>query len=233
MNNNTIPVEALPEAATKTLGIDVSKWQVDIDWQRVRDAGYQFAMIRASVGDRYDLRFVDHWYGAERAQMVISTYHFFERGCGSAFEQAQVYYRSIKRMWRRTGSLYNDEYLEGSLYTPMLPPVLDIEHEEGKSTNPSAEELLDFLEYMEQATEMCPWIYTCIGWWAQAIGNDPRFARFPLWAADYTPPLDIPKPWTDVVMWQTSSRAKVPGIDGNVDVNTFYGSPATLRWMAR
>lgn len=218
-----IPAEALPEATTEVLGIDVSKWQASIDWQRVREAGYQFAMIRASVGERYDLRFVDHWYGAETAGLVIGTYHFFERGSGSGVEQAAAYCRSFQRMWR----------VPGHAPVTMLPPVLDIEHEEGKDYDPSPEELLAFLDYVEQQTGLCPWIYTCIGWWSKAIGDDPRFARYPLWAADYTPPLDIPKPWTDVVMWQKTSRAKVPGINGHVDVNAFYGSVETLRWMAR
>ena len=36
-----------------TPGIDVSRYQGEIDWKKVAAAGYKFAVIRATVGDYY------------------------------------------------------------------------------------------------------------------------------------------------------------------------------------
>ena len=49
-------------------GIDVSKYQGDIDWSAVRRAGIDFAFIKATEGgDHADDRFLDNWAGARAA----------------------------------------------------------------------------------------------------------------------------------------------------------------------
>ena len=49
-------------------GIDVSRWQGEIDWGRVAAAGYHFAVIRATVGNYYtDPRFYENWHDAHDA----------------------------------------------------------------------------------------------------------------------------------------------------------------------
>ena len=46
-------------------GVDVSKYQGDIDWPRVRSSGVAFAYIKATEGgDHADERFLDNWEGA-------------------------------------------------------------------------------------------------------------------------------------------------------------------------
>ena len=48
-------------------GIDVSKYQGDIDWHRVRASGIDFAFIKATEGgDHTDDRFRDNWAGRPR-----------------------------------------------------------------------------------------------------------------------------------------------------------------------
>ena len=37
-------------------GLDVSRFQGEVDWERVKAAGYQFAMLRAGYGDNTVLR---------------------------------------------------------------------------------------------------------------------------------------------------------------------------------
>ena len=49
-------------------GIDVSNWQGDIDWDKVRAAGTQFAFIKATEGGDYlDPKFAQNWQAAKRA----------------------------------------------------------------------------------------------------------------------------------------------------------------------
>ncbi len=49
-------------------GIDVSYWQGDIDWKKVRDAGIKFAFIKATEGgDHLGPKFRQNWHAAKRA----------------------------------------------------------------------------------------------------------------------------------------------------------------------
>ena len=63
--------------ATKV--IDVSKWQGDINWQQVKAAGIQGAIIRAGYGkvsDQKDPKFEQNYANAKAAGIPIGAYHF-------------------------------------------------------------------------------------------------------------------------------------------------------------
>ena len=69
-------------------GIDVSKYQGDIDWPRVRASGVAFAFIKATEGgDHADERFADNWAAARAAGMPRGAYHYYYF-CRPALEQA-------------------------------------------------------------------------------------------------------------------------------------------------
>jgi lysozyme len=58
-------------------GIDVSYWQGDIDWLKVREAGVHFAFIKATEGgDHLDPKFLENWEGAKRVGIARGAYHF-------------------------------------------------------------------------------------------------------------------------------------------------------------
>ena len=58
-------------------GIDVSKFQGDIDWNAVASSGVKFAWIKATEGgDRADERFQANWTGAKAAGVAHGAYHF-------------------------------------------------------------------------------------------------------------------------------------------------------------
>ena len=58
-------------------GIDVSKYQGDIDWNSVRAAGVRFAWIKATEGgDRVDEKFAQNWAAAKAAGVPRGAYHF-------------------------------------------------------------------------------------------------------------------------------------------------------------
>ncbi|RYH05608.1 MAG: hypothetical protein EON57_07475, partial [Alphaproteobacteria bacterium] len=59
-------------------GIDVSKYQGDIDWDTARKGGVSFAYLKATEGgDRVDQRFAENWRAARAAGMPRGAYHFF------------------------------------------------------------------------------------------------------------------------------------------------------------
>ena len=58
-------------------GIDVSKFQGDIDWNAVASSGVKFAWIKATEGgDHADERFQANWEGAKAAGVPRGAYHF-------------------------------------------------------------------------------------------------------------------------------------------------------------
>ena len=58
-------------------GIDVSKWQGSINWDKVKNSGIKFAMVRASYGksqkDRY---FDENVANAQKAGLDTGAYHY-------------------------------------------------------------------------------------------------------------------------------------------------------------
>ena len=58
-------------------GIDVSKYQGDIDWNSVYGSGVKFAWIKATEGgDRVDDKFEQNWTRAKEAGLPRGAYHF-------------------------------------------------------------------------------------------------------------------------------------------------------------
>jgi len=221
--SDTIPVEHLPEEPSEVLGIDISHHNQIEDWNRVVAAGVQFAIIRVSHGGELDRKLVAHMKAARGAGIVVGAYHYYESPDEySDAPEPEAQARTFLDALRSVGML-NVGAVPG-----LLPPVLDAE-----SGHPGADALLRWLHEVEVETGLCPWVYTMIGWWASAIGDDDRFSRHPAWIADWSPPLNIPRPWVDAIIWQHTNRAKVDGIRGLVDLNRFYGSKETLDWLAR
>jgi len=91
-------------------GIDVSKWQGEIDWDAVAGAGIRFAIIRTTHG----LGTLDEWYDfnwseARRVGVLRGTYQYFAPA-SDPVAQADLL---LDRM--------------GPLEEGDLPPVLDVE----------------------------------------------------------------------------------------------------------
>ena len=57
-------------------GIDVSSWQRNVDYSRVKASGVEFVMVRAGFGDNLDSRYVSHIRGAQAAGLPVGIYWF-------------------------------------------------------------------------------------------------------------------------------------------------------------
>jgi len=71
-------------------GIDVSKFQGDIDWNAVANSGVKFAWIKATEGGDPDARFQANWEGAKAAGIPHGAYHFVY-WCRSPLEEIQIF----------------------------------------------------------------------------------------------------------------------------------------------
>ncbi len=202
-------------------GIDVSKYQGNIDWEQVKEAGVSFAFIKATEGgDRVDSKFAYNWAAAKAAGVPRGAYHFVY-WCRQPHEEIGNF-----------ASVVPNE-------PDALPPVLDVEATPTSGTCKRTlyrEEVLRdmkaMLEQMERHYGKKPIIYSSVDFY-QAILHSNALAEYPIWvrSTKYHPQVRYgDRRWT---FWQYRSDGRIPGITGAVDQNAFNGSADQWRsWLA-
>jgi lysozyme len=205
-------------------GIDISRWQGNIDWRQVRAAGTRFAFIKATEGgDHFDPRFRENWAGARAAGIPTGAYHFVY-WCRPAHEQAQWFVQHIPRT--------NDALT--------LPPILDVEWNGHSRTCPrkvsretAIEKMKLMLRELEQHTGRRPIIYTDIPFHKDVIEGTAEFEGYPFWIRSTAARPEERYANRRWEFWQYTTTGRVPGISGNVDRNAFYGSEQEFQaWVA-
>ncbi|MFE4052077.1 lysozyme [Streptomyces sp. YIM B13518] len=221
------PARGLLAPTDGVQGIDVSHWQGGIDWTSVRDAGIQFAWMKATEGTTYkDDRFNTNYPAAHAAGVIRGAYHFALPDASSGAAQA-TYFAANGGGWSR-------DHLT-------LPGVLDIEHNPygamcyGLSTTQMRTWINDFHTAYKARTTRDVVIYTTASWWNTCTGNwTGMSAKSPLWVAHWTSASSpaVPSGFPTWTVWQYTSTGSVPGVSGNVDRDQFNGSRDRLLALA-
>ncbi|MEV6104728.1 GH25 family lysozyme [Streptomyces sp. NPDC051940] len=208
-------------------GIDVSHWQGSINWTSVRNAGIQFAWIKATEGTSYkDPQFNANYTNAYYAGVIRGAYHFARPNLSSGATQAN-YFASNGGAWSRDNLT--------------LPGVLDIENNPsgsacyGLSQTSMRNWILDFYNTYKSRTTRDVVIYTSPSWWNTCTGSWSGMAtRSPLWVAhwtsNHTP--SLPGGFSVWTIWQYTSSGTVSGVSGNVDRDKFNGDRSRLLALA-
>lgn len=189
-------------------GIDVSAWQRTIDWGKVKNDGIQFAMLRASYGQKgIDKCFKKNVQGAKDAGVQIGAYHYcYATTVAGAKAEARHFLDIIKGI--------QFEY----------PICLDIEDK--CQAKISAETLTDmaiaFLEVLEGAGYFAA-IYANRSWFTSRL-NMKRLKPYTIWLAQWR----VDKPSFTPGIWQYTSDGKVAGIKGRVDLDVSYNDYETI-----
>src|SRR6185436_19864854 len=120
----------------------------------------------------------------------------------------------------------------GTLEADDLPPVIDVEDNDGLGPAAVADQVQLWIDHVTAAIGKPPVIYTGFYFWRDQVGA-PDFTSSPLWHAQYTSAEcpNIAPPWADWAFWQYTSSGSVAGIPGNVDTNRFNGTIDDLRQM--
>jgi len=201
-------------------GIDVSKWNGDVDWRQVRKSGVSFAFIKATEGkDRIDPRFHEYWQGARAAGLPHAPYHFYYF-CSSADEQADWFIQNVPRE---------------SIH---LPPVIDVEWNPSSPTcrfRPDAatvrSEMQRFMQRIEAHYGKQAIIYTSVDFHRENLVGAFQDHHFWVRAVAQHPSEIYPdRRWA---FWQYTSTGVVPGIRGETDINVFAGTRKNWQnWVA-
>ncbi|EHJ00696.1 glycoside hydrolase family 25 [Clostridium sp. DL-VIII] len=180
-------------------GIDISHYNGDIDFKKVKSAGIQCVYMKATEGTTYiDPSLESYYSGAKSAGLKTGFYHFLV-GTSSPETQAQNFYNNIKNK-------QSD-----------LKPVLDIE----TSGFDVMDYTMRFINEFNRLSNMDVCIYTYSGF----IDNlDNRLAKYSLWEANYyTSFSNLPSNsiWRSRVGQQYTDQGTVDGINGSVDLDQF------------
>ncbi|SDL66983.1 Glycosyl hydrolases family 25 [Corynebacterium mycetoides] len=198
-------------------GVDVAGHQRPggrpIDWRTVAGPGGQhFAFVKATEGEGWKNEFYyEDAHAAADAGLKVGAYHY-ARPAESPVTQAQHFAATIN-----AGPALS------------LPPVLDLEVDEGLSPVALAAWTGTFLSEVERATGVKPMIYTYRYFWYERMDNTSAFTGYPLWLAAYQN--QAPHPvggWDKISFWQRSDSGRLPGMHTPVDMNVFNGSAADL-----
>lgn len=191
------------------LGIDVSSYQGDIDWNIIQNQGIKFAFIKATEGSGMTDDYIrQNLENIADTNIYHSAYHFFS--FDSAGEtQAENYISAVGK----------DEI--------NLPPVIDIEFYGDKSRNqPSRQEVYKILspltERLENHYGVKPIIYITSPLYFKYIINS-EFSDYPIWIRNVnSEPLLI-----DWDFWQFSDKGILEGYYGKekyIDLNVYNGN---------
>lgn len=199
-------------------GVDVSRWQGDIDWPTLRSQGANFAYIKATDGgDHLDPMFKKNWREAHKAGLKRGAYHFFY-WCRVASEQADWFIRNVPKV------------------PGALPPVIDVEWNGQSSckTRPSRakvqEKMQVFMDRLEAHYGQRPIIYTSPDFYADNLRG--HFKNYPFWLRAVAEPPSKVYPGRAFVFWQYSGSGLSQGVKGKIDLNVFNGSEAQWRRWA-
>lgn len=198
-------------------GIDVSRWQGDIDWHRVRNAGISFAFIKATEGgDHADPNFRRYWREAAQARIPRGAYHYYYF-CRTGAEQAAWFIHNVPR---EIGS---------------LPPVIDLEWTNSRTCprRPPPHEVKReaeiFMQIVGRHYGQRPIIYTTVDFYRD---NQLGTMRAEFWLRSVADHPSARYPGQRWAFWQYTGTGIVPGIRGNVDLNAFAGTALDWqRWL--
>lgn len=192
-------------------GIDVSRWQQEIDFGQVAEAGISFCWCKATEGlGHVDSRFAFNWGAIREAGMIRGAYHFGRPGSDSV-AQADFVFDTVRPA---TGD---------------LPIVLDLEKDDGLTPRDVRAWTESFVGRLRERMGIPPIIYTGFYFWRDVAGDGDAI-DCPLWLAAYVedPAKYVPKAWSHWSFWQYTSKGSVAGVRGNVDRDAWHADEAAL-----
>lgn len=196
------------------LGVDVSKYQGDVDWKKVKETGIDFTILRLGFrgyGEAGKLA-VDEYFeknikGALDAGLEVGVYFFSQAvSCEEAEEEAAFVLDHIK---------------DYSVTGPVIFDTEEIKDDTARTDCLTKEQFTDhciaFCSEIEKAGYR-PMIYANMKWMAFTLELE-RLEDYEKWYADYEAVPQNPYAFT---IWQYTEKGKIPGIEGSVDLNIWF-----------
>ena len=195
-----------------TFGIDVSKYQSSIDWDKVKTAGVEFAIIR--IGYRgygsgalvQDPKFEEHFTNARNAGLRVGIYCFSQAvNENEAREEAQacVY-------------VLNGRQLDYPIYFDTEASGAGNGRADGLGVEDRTKCAVAFCEEVKTLGYK-PGVYASTTWFRKRLDMS-QLSSYYIWNAHY----NVASSPIACNMWQGTCTARIPGYGGQIDVNISY-----------
>ena len=213
-----LSMDILPDGATAQ-GIDVSEHQGRIDWNAVKASGIDFAILRVgfgapSWGGRVDYQFNRNISECERLGIPYGVYIY-----SYAFDNQQAADEASMVINCLSG------------HNPRLPVYYDLEDNSiianGRQTGIALRAQVFCNRISAAGYE--PGIYANLNWFNNILTDSVfKSSSWDHWIAQYNSQCDYTGNYS---FWQYKSNGKVPGINGNVDMNYAYVDVSLYHWQ--
>ena len=199
----------------KTFGVDVSKYQKNIDWEQIKKAGVSFVIVRigyrgygASGALVLDHMFEEHFTNVKNAGLKVGVYFFSQ---ATTEEEA-------KEEAFACAYVLNGRKLD-------YPIFFDTEAS-GASGGSGRADGLGVADRTKCAVAFCeevkangykPGVYASTLWYRNRVDLS-SLTKYTIWNAHY----GVASSPIDCALWQGTCTARLPGYKGDLDVNISY-----------
>ena len=191
----------------RKIGIDISKWQGNVDFQKLKEANVEFVMIRLGYQTGFDKEIVlDKYYEqniklANKYGIKAGVYFYsYAKNTNDAKKQAEFVKKHIKNYKIDMPVAYDFEDWKNIGLAKLS--IYDI--------NKNAKKFLD--EIKKDG-------YQVLNYGSKYYLENIWDIDYPTWLAHYTNKTNYSK---DYKMWQLTENGLISGIQGFVDVNVLY-----------
>lgn len=179
-------------------GVDVSEYQGEVDWDKIKEQGISFAFIKATEGSESQDEFFDvNFEKLKNTDMLLGVYHFFSfESDGNS--QAQNYINVV-------GNVEEDDSI--------MLPIIDVEfygyYEKAKPSKEWVrEELQEIADKLESTYRVKPIIYTTMEFYDYYI--DGNFSDYDIWIRNIITKPDLEnRVWK---FWQYTGKGRLERI---------------------
>ncbi|UVY47111.1 MAG: glycosyl hydrolase family 25 [Bacteriophage sp.] len=184
--------------------VDVSEWQQNVDYNKLKRSGINAVIIRAGYGrevSQKDNMFESHFRNAKNANLKIGVYWYsYADSVSDAEKEAKACLECIKNK------------------SIDMPIYYDLED--------SSQLHLGKTKITEIAERFCETVkengyragvYANLNWFNNYLDYKRLKSKYSIWLAQYNDKAEL-----DCDIWQNSSTGRVSGYSGNIDTNVIY-----------
>ena len=186
-------------------GIDVSQWQGNIDWSKVKASGIEFAILREGYRKTVDDKFLQNAQDAKTVGIpILGVYHFIYTDGATIAQNAQSTADNIKK---------------AGIDPTQTMIFADLEYDtwekngEACTMERCSRYTKEYLDALKKLGCKRLGIYANLDYYQNYYTEELK-SEYPIWLADYEGENDFP-----CIVQQYSSKGKVSGISGKVDMN--------------
>ena len=194
-----------------TIGIDVSKFQSSINWQKVKNAGINFVIIRCGYRGYgsgvlvQDPMFASHITGAKAAGLRVGIYFFSQAVSeAEAVEEASMAVKLARQYGINMPIAIDSEYANGGAGRA-----------DGLSKSARTDITIAFCNTVANAGYK-PMVYASKSWFSDHLDVSRFPSSYRIWVAHYAKTCGYTGRYD---IWQNTSKGSVDGVKGNVDMN--------------